>query len=408
MKSKSKRSIFNIILLVMLILLWGYNIKMYIQAENERKAEQALFDVASANAVGYVREKYGFEPEILDVSDDDLFELYSRYYDDVRILKLKADGREFYVLADCLEENSYCVDDYQYEEIQSAAIDEILKGIPDGEIISIAWGGHEDTPYDSARYIGGFNKYYDGGNLDEFLELGSGYVEMIFVNENISESGIPERLEKMDVSYVFNSFDTAEHMEEYLTKKKAYESVPHLFSEYNEPYYKRYAPHITDHADSKSVIHVDNSSEAREARTEKISVNYNTEELEDFKYCCFPTDSSGKCLTEMKQSDFVKRRDYYGRIESLNQPLSKAYELDGNSDRLYIYYPIKKLDGLDVDHIGAVWYSNEGTETIKIGQFYEKKKIGTERAEIYGDYAVFILHENTSGFMLVNLMEQSE
>ena len=74
MRAKTKHNIFYAVLLIILVLFCGYKIIMRIKEDNEQKAH---FDMALANAVGYVREKYGFEPELSDASDDDHFELIS-------------------------------------------------------------------------------------------------------------------------------------------------------------------------------------------------------------------------------------------------------------------------------------------------------------------------------------------
>lgn len=406
MKTKVKIGVGGVIVIILIAVCAAVAGYKAVKAENERRAKQAVFDAAAKNAVEHVREKYGFEAEIADFDDSDyLYKRFNEIQEDMQIIKLKANGREFFAEAECLEENPYCIDNYQYEEIQSAAMDEILKGIPEGELVAANWGAYEDMPRGSAVNIHGFNKYYYGGNLDEFLEIGHGRVEMIFVGENISESGIPERLEELHIDYMFNSFDTAEHMEEYLAVKEEYESKPyHLFRDPDEPTYKLYAPHIIDHADLETSINVKNS----EAHEVKTKMSYETKELENFRYCSFAKEDKGEFLTEIDRNDFINRRDYYGKLKSLEQPLSKAYEIKENSGRVYIYYPLEKLEGVDPEHIGAVWYSKLGTEDVRIGEFYDKKKTGTERAEIYGDYAVFELHGNTTAFMIVNLMEQGE
>lgn len=378
MKTKTKIGIGIIILIIICAVVFAYKTIVYVKAENERKVKQALFNAAAKNAVEYVREKYGFEAEIIDVdeSDDINIEVFNELTENMRVIKLKANERNFLVTTTCLEGNSYCVDNYQFEEIQSAAKDEILKDFPEGEIVSFWWSGNEDMPYENALILRGFNKYYDGGNLDEFLEFGSGDIEMMFAGENISESGIPERLEKLNISYLFISFDAEEHLEEYKAVRDAYESETHI--SYDESFCKLYAPHIVDFVCSKYENNYGGWN-PDERESENLEINA----IDDFKYCCFPAEGSGKCLLNM--NDMPK---------SLGQPLSKAYELKGNSSSLYIYYPLEKLDGIAAENVGAVWYS--------------EYRNGTERAEIYGDYAVFVLPRNATAFMIVNLTEQYE
>lgn len=377
MRAKTKRNIFYAVLLAAILLFCGYKIIMRIKEDNEQKVR---LDTASANAVGYIREKYGFEPELLDASDDYLFELYNKYHDDVRILKMKADGREFYVLADCLEENSYCADDYQRDEIETAAKNEILKMLPEGGDKNVRWTGTGDIEPSSLRLHCFFNTYFDGGNIDEFMEKGVGEVNMTLLNMNISESDIPDKLEKINVGYFFISFDKSEVLEAYNA---------------GDISYRMYAPYITDHISNNYF-----------SNGERKRVSYKTKEIDNLKYCCFEFDTS---LNEIEQSEFIRRRDYHGRMECLKQPVSKAYEVENTvSGKLYIYYPLDELNGVDVKHIGAVWRSREGTDEYIDYKWYDRKTIGTEKAEICGDYAVFILPERTSEFMLADLREQTQ
>lgn len=369
-------SILKIIILVILLLPLGYTIMTYIKTEKENKAYLAM---ATENAVGYVREKYGFEPELLDASDDILFKHYNKPDYDERIFKMKSDGREFYVLADCLEENSYCADDYQRDEIETAAKNEILKMLPEGGDKNVRWTGTEDMTSSLIRLRYFFNTYFDGGNIDEFMEKGEGEVNMTLLNMNISESDIPDRLEKINVGYFFISFDKSEVLEAYNA---------------GDISYRMYAPYITDHISNNYV-----------SNGERKRVSYKTKEIDNLKYCCFEFDTS---LNEIEQSEFIRRRDYHGRMECLKQPVSKAYEVENTvSGKLYIYYPLDELNGVDVKHIGAVWRSREGTDEYIDYKWYDRKTIGTEKAEICGDYAVFILPERTSEFMLADLRERT-
>ncbi|MCM1024025.1 MAG: hypothetical protein NC395_08220 [Prevotella sp.] len=404
MKTKAKigvGGVIGIILIAVCAAFFGYKA---VKAVNERKAKQALFEAAAENAVEYVREKYGFEAEIADFDDFDnndyLFKKFNEIQEDMQIIKLRANGREFFAEAECSEENPYCIDNYQFEEIQSAAMDEILKGIPEGKTVSVSWSAYEDMPRVSAVNILGFNKYYDGGNLDEFLEIGYGYVEMIFVGENISESGIPERLEELHIDYMFNSFDTAEHMEEYLAVKEEYESAPfHLLNDPDLPLYKLYAPHIIDHADLETLINVENS----EAHKVKTKTSYETKELENFRYCCFYKGNSNIYVEKMDHDKFADRYDGYGKVKCLDQPMSNAYSSD-MPGRLYIYYPVDELNGLNIKHLGAAWVDG-GDRSIR----------SIESGKIYGDYVVFILPGEYDGyygfsnidFMLVDRREFS-
>lgn len=369
MRSKSKGNIFWIILLAAVVLFCGYKIILNIKEKNEYKAQLA---VASENSVRYIRNKYGFEAEFIKERENE----FDRKNIGVMYLDFRYNSKEFMVIADCLNDSGVCVDTYQHKEVEQAVIDKVLSEYPNGKTVSVSIG--EKTPFFSDyMYFLGFQTYYDGSNLDEVLtDSSSGKVEMIFVNTDFSDTGIADWLAERNIDVEFTSFDTEEHLAEF-------EALPTWWSMSDYSRYAKLAPYITDHVISN--VTDDN-------------ISYETRELENFKYCCFEKDDFDNYLTEMDQNTFINQCDYYGNLECLKQPLTKAYKIYGDTGEVYIYYPLDKLNGIDIKHIGAVWYIKDRFETSK----------NIEKAEIYGDYAVFILPGYAEGFMLTDLREQTE
>lgn len=369
MRSKSKGNIFWIILLAAVVLFCGYKIILNIKEKNEYKAQLA---VATENAVRYVREKYGFEPEFIKEMEN----YFDREKYGAMFLNFQYNGKEFMVIADCLNNSGVCVDNYQHKEVEQAVIDKVLSEYPNGKTVNVSIA--EETPFFSSLFpFLGFQTYYDGSNLDEVLtDSSSGRVEMIFVNTDFSDMGIADWLAERNIDVEFTSFDTEEHLAEF-------EALPTWWSMSDYSRYAKLAPYITDHV-------ILNGTDD--------NISYETRELENFKYCCFEKDDFDNYLTEMDQNTFISQCDYYGNLECLKQPLTKAYKIYGDTGEVYIYYPLDKLNGIDIKHIGAVWYIQGNGETAK----------NIAKAEIYGDYAVFILPGYAEGFMLTDLREQTE
>lgn len=383
MKSISKRSILNIIILVMFALLWGYKIIMYIKTEKENKA---YLTMATENAVRYVREKYGFEPEILDITGDQKFGYYNSSEIDLMFIKMKNNDKVFYVRADKLRENPYCIDDYQYEEITSAIYDEISKLIPNGNIIDFRICESGSSLY----YL--FNKYYSGENIDEILEITSGTIEMVFADVNFSESDLPDKFKEWNISYELTSFDTQERADEFVKYKINQQVI--TFDNHD---YAVYAPYIIDHTKSTS------------SDGKKSGINYNLKSYDDFMYAYFPSisteyeDSSDNItITEIKheieQKNFTEQFSFYHEESWLSKPLSKVYRFDNDYGDVYIYYPVEKFKDTDIEQIGAAWYSDSGFSNNR----------GIARAEICGEYAVFTLPIRDQEFMLVDNTGQEE
>ena len=385
MRTKTKRNILYAVLLVILFvilaLFCGYKIITRIKEENEQKARLAM---ASANAVGYVREKYGFESEIADFddsNDENYAELFNKYSENTRIIKMEADGRDFLIAADCLKENPYCIDNYQYEEIQSVIIDEILKGIPGGELVAAEWSGHENMPYDDNPLIlNAFNKYFDGGNIDEFIGKGNGTVEMVFADTDFSDMDILDWLTERNIDAEFTSFDTEERLAEF----KSAPSEELSFRYYSG--YAKYAPYITDHLTIKN--------------GKKQGLNISFQSYGDFIYSYFPAENDGFPVScEVNATELLEgsttMADIFARYdegEYVSKPLTKEYYFDCGYGDVYIYYPLEKLKDYDIENIGAAWFSRGGQSNNR----------NIEKLSVCGDYAVFRLPFSEISFMLVD------
>lgn len=375
MKSKSKPDILKIIILVILLLPLGYKIITYIKTEKENKAYLAM---ATENAVRYVREKYGFEPEILDITGDQKYGYYNSPRVDLMFIKMKYNDKVFYVRADKLKENPYCIDDYQYEEIKSAITDEISKIIPNGNIIDFRVCESGTTLY----YL--FNKYYSGENINEILDITSGKIEMVFADTDFSESDLPDKLEEWNIRYELTSFDTQERADEF-TEYKINSRVITL----NNGDYAVYAPYITDRREIKN--------------GERQGLNISFQSCGDFIYSYFPVSENGFLVSseatakEMNPEAIAQYFKRYEEDEYISAPITNAYVFNRGYD-IYIYYPLEKLKDHDIENIGAAWYSGGGQVNNR----------GIEKPYVCGDYAVFYLPVGADTFMLVDMSGYDE
>lgn len=373
MKSKSKGNIFWIIFLIICALFWGYKIITHIKTEIEHKTQ---FSMASANAVRYVSEKYGFEPEIKKLSADETFceqnfmRLIAKYGD-----------KEFVVFSDYLKENPVCADNYQYEEIKQAVTDKIFSEIPNGICadysIATKINTLSGTSEKSAFGFLAFQTYYDGSNLDEVLKDCYGRIEMVFADADISDTAAANWLTEQDIDLEFTSLDTKEHLAEF-------EAFPSKHSILGYSSYAKFAPYITDHLEIEDGV-------------EKHGLNISFQSCGDFIYTYFPTENkdfpvSREITIEEAHPDyFVQHYERYGEEEYVSAPITNAYACSDGWD-IYIYYPLEKLKDYDIENIGAAWYSGGGQTNNR----------GIEKPSVCGDYAVFSLPFNKIEFMLVD------
>lgn len=344
MKSKSKGDIFWIIFLIICALFWGYKIITHIKTEIEHKTQ---FAMASANAVRYISEKYGFEPEIKELAADETFceqnfmRLIAKYGD-----------KEFVVFSDYLKENPVCADNYQYEEIKQAVTDKIRSEIPNGICVEYSMSTGVQTlsgiSEETALAIGflAFQTYYDGTNLDEVLTDCSGNIEMVFADADISDTAAADWLTEQDIDLEFTSLDTKEHLAEF-------EALP-SWSMFDNSRYAKLAPYITDHLEIEDGV-------------EKHELNISFQSCGDFIYTYFPTaysnfpESRKITIEEAQPEYFIQHYEWYGEEEYVSAPITNAYVCSDGWD-IYIYYPLEKLKDYDIENIGAALVQRRRTD----------------------------------------------
>lgn len=346
-----------------------------VKTEREHKAQIAM---ANENAVRYVCEKYGFEPEIVEKTKYDF--ITSEIYGSMGV-RLRAEGREFNVVADTTKENRECLDDFQLDEITAAFLEKLNEIQPGGKPVKIYFGSDKDstlyTPYASM-----FRKKLDGENLDELLKNRHIELEMTFADVDLSKSALPEKLKEYGVtSYRLTSFDTEERLDEFMK-----------LGGITERSYELYAPYITDY------IELEGGEESR--------LSYNLGSFDDFQYCWFPeyyakykstTHPENVGASEYDDNSFKRHFDEDYEAYAISKPLSKIYKLNDGYGETCIYYPLSKFEGTDLDTIGAAWCMDVG-----IVSSYD-----IARAEVCGDYAVFTLPSGGGGkmFMLVDITD---
>lgn len=374
MREKTKRNIFYAVLLIILVSFCGYKIIMRVKEENEYKAQLAM---AAENAVRYVRNKYGFEPEFVDETEN----VFDREKIGIMYLNFQYNGKKFRVVSDCLKDNTVCVDNYQYEEVKQALTDKILSECPNGKTVNVDVA--YNTPlfqefFGGYLYYYGFETYYDGSNLDEILTNCRGEVEMVFADTVFSDMDILDWLTERNIDVEFTSFDTEEHLEQF-------EAASSMVSSYSR--YKMLAPYITDHLEIKD--------------GEKQGLNISFQSCGDFIYSYFYAGDNGfpvsreVTATEMNEGSTTFAADMFARYdegEYVSKPLTKEYYFDCGYGDIYIYYPLEKLKDYDIENIGAAWYSQGGQ--------LNNRRI--EKLSVCGDYAVFVLPFDKITFMLVD------
>ncbi|MGN0684169.1 MAG: hypothetical protein ACI4JY_10880 [Oscillospiraceae bacterium] len=335
---------------------------------------------AKTEAERYISEKYGFEADSIEPDDVK----YVSFVDgDNFLLAFKAakDGKEFYIFTENSEDKTVCYDNYQWEEISAAAEKYISDNFPNGHITYLQFACEDfffNTFMDRDRY-------FDGENAAAFLEKCRGHIIMMCYDTEFSQSEIESIIPIGGINIEFTSFDTKAHLDEYFNS---------LTERYSSLYYskelEKYAPYITDYI----------KTDKNEVSGYDITILENDE----FRYAYFPVEPR-KLVTRaditaepVEKSKVTEIFTKYGEENSLGKPLSKEYFFDSIYGDVWVYYPLEKLNGYDIENVGLAWFSAGGMSNNH----------NIEKAQICGDYAVFNMPFGEDYFMLVVTSELGE
>ncbi|MDE6727728.1 MAG: hypothetical protein K2J80_07290, partial [Oscillospiraceae bacterium] len=174
----------------------------------------------------------------------------------------------------------------------------------------------------------------------------------------------------------FTSFDTTDHRDEFI----AFQELGFV-SEISD-HYAKYTHYITD------CVEYDYGKSGEKGKAVRKSYDIKSNGDLDYLHAQIEESENG---TENIEKFFAK----YNESEKVSKPLSKAYTTLGSStggSYYYIYYPLKKLNGVPAENIGAAWLDNStGVSNNR----------GVQPASICGDYVVFALPYWADEFMVV-------
>lgn len=371
MKDKTRTIIYVTIVFIIILSVCGvkYGVKYYYLHKNDKE-----ITFAAAAAEQYISEKYGFKAESFEQNDDALYPTWFNDDDYMVSFKARHDGRDFHVVYEKYGDQTVCSDDYQWEEIYSAAEKYACESFPKGKVIKMRLSLSSSYFY----YLMDKDSFFNGENITDILKKSSGQLKMVFYDTKFSQSEIEKVFPTDRFAVEFASFDTWEHLDEYYNSKNGYNSYSDFYRGL-----EKYAPYITDYikSDNDGVSGYD------------ITILENNE----FRYAYFPVEPR-KLVTRtnitaesVEKSTLTEIFTSYGEERWLDKPISKEYYFDSGYGDVWVYYPLKKLEGYDLENVGLAWFSSGGMSNNH----------NIEKAQICGDYAVFNMPFGEDYFMLV-------
>lgn len=350
--TKTKRIWIKRLLLIFLVLIiavwWG---RIILKKVQEHQKDTRLKTIA----VNFIKEKYGIEPGAQEATEC----IGGSYY----AITLYEGNQKYYVFLN--EETGFLADTYQYEEIKAALEKYIAETYPNCQYsyISIAYTPSEEIL--GYRFCLERNTYFDGSNLDEVLQDAEIQLTMYYAETEFADCALFQELQEWNTNGAFVSFDTQEHLEQYLDTG----TILRPYEDEDIEHYRQdicYAPYI---------------QQIWKLNKEKsCSTNYPLKEGNDFLYCCpaVPELSFGM------EDATVLAMNIYGSSNreecenALNHAVSDAYQfLGSNWNNIYVYLPIAEFP--DYDNCNALWFASNTGQNINSSSKLTK----------CGDYAVF-------------------
>ena len=292
----------------------------------EEKKEMKRYEKQGCeNAKNYIKEKYGFDAEIKDLtcekSNSGAVPDFSPSPTGNVFVKMKYHGEEFYVVISGETKNTNGIDNYQLPEITTALKQELyeIMGVH-AEGVYVSYGASNDEKN------GMIHAVYDGENLAEILQDESPKVAVSCVDYPINQISVSEVSRKTGVDTML--------LVDY-ESQKAYQSV-------RQPYYNLDGwPIETDIEDQLYQVNgyrVVSAGEDNYMKCEKkihddiILITEKPEERVDLEKTVLDSQDNwnGNGFIDAKQ-------------------VADAYAVETDSEKIYVYFPVGKLHTKDVD-----------------------------------------------------------
>lgn len=315
----------KILIVLMSLLCLGLCGCIFGSSSDNKKAAVAWREQAEENALVYIKDKYGFVPDVIDSYS---YHDNTYYYYSDTLVKMSYNNKEFYVFAAGNGVgNSRSADNYQQEEIYNAFLKEIetiLGCEPDQLQLCL---GEIPTCLGEEYYnVFMFQEYFDGNNLQSVLTERSIICVAQIVGDYDFET-LKMTVEENELFLDYNmNFLVATHMTEECMQKSNIFSMEKMFLESNV---WQNGIYVSD------AIFYENG--------ELIEFDISVGSCDDYYFLCTESDIEDYSFSIDKENHSASEWNGRGAANSVFMD-DIAYFKEGNMNgRLYIYYPKEKF-----------------------------------------------------------------
>ena len=294
----------------------------------EEKREMKRYEKQGReNAKNYIREKYGIDAKITEIncekySSSPVPDFFPSPTGNV-FVKMKYKGADFLVAISGQKKNTDGLDNYQFQEIATAFAQEMynITGLH-AESAYVCYGEYGTVKDEKNGMI---HTFYDGENLAEVLQKKSARAVVSYANQDVEQIPVSQISQKTGVDTIL--------LTDY-ESREAYQTV-------RCPYYNLAGWPIENGIENQLYLmngyRVVGAGEDTYVKCEK--------KIQD-DIILITENPKDQIILEKTSLDSQENWNGNGFIDA--KQVASAYTFDTNSEKVYVYFPVEKLDTKEV------------------------------------------------------------
>ena len=317
-----RKAVYWILLALIMVTVTGCGYTLEEKREMKRYEKQGR-----GNAKNYIREKYGIDAKITEIncekySSSPVPDFFPSPTGNV-FVKMKYKGADFLVAISGQKKNTDGLDNYQFQEIATAFAQEIynITGLH-AESAYVCYGEYGTVKDEKNGMI---HTFYDGENLAEVLQKESARAVVSYANQDVEQIPVSQISQKTGVDTIL--------LTDY-ESREAYQTV-------RCPYYNLAGWPIENGIENQLYLmngyRVVGAGEDTYVKCEK--------KIQD-DIILITENPKDQIILEKTSLDSQENWNGNGFIDA--KQVASAYAFDTNSEKVYVYFPVEKLDTKEV------------------------------------------------------------
>lgn len=317
-----RKAVYWILLALIMVTVTGCGYTLEEKREMKRYEKQGR-----ENAKNYIREKYGIDAKITEIncekySSSPVPDFFPSPTGNV-FVKMKYKGADFLVAISGQKKNMDGLDNYQFQEIATAFAQEMynITGLH-AESAYVCYGEYGTVKDEKNGMI---HTFYDGENLAEVLQKESARAVVSYADQDVEQIHVSQISQKTGVDTIL--------LTDY-ESREAYQTV-------RCPYYNLAGWPIENGIENQLYLmngyRVVGAGEDTYVKCEK--------KIQD-DIILITENPKDQIILEKTSLDSQENWNGNGFIDA--KQVASAYAFDTNSEKVYVYFPVEKLDTKEV------------------------------------------------------------